>query len=187
MNNMIEKFELPMVMGRRDDGTDWVADLASFPHILIGGMAGSGKSSFLRSALAGFITNRSSEELKLIIYDGKACEWMDIKPTFPYLLAPVMMQNMCCVLAWSVREIERRQKLFEQTGCSGLCEFNRRDGTGRAREFSSPSAGWHVGTRVRSVHFRRGMAEDRCGQDVAIREQNPGRGRFRGDGQTLAA
>ena len=127
MNDMIDRFELPMVMGRWDDGTDRVADLASFPHILIGGMAGSGKSSFLRSALAGFIQNRSPEELKLIIYDGNACEWMDIKPTFPYLLAPVMTQNLCCVLAWSVREIERRQKLFEQAGCSGLCEFNRRD------------------------------------------------------------
>ena len=91
MNDMIEKFELPLVMGRRSDGADWVANLASFPHILIGGMAGSGKSSFLRSALVGFIQNRSPEELKLIIYDGKACVWMDIKPTFPYLLALVMM------------------------------------------------------------------------------------------------
>ena len=52
MNEEMEKMTLPIRFGKDMDGRDVVRDLAKLPHLLIGGMTGSGKVVW-RGMLAG--------------------------------------------------------------------------------------------------------------------------------------
>ncbi|MBR0241777.1 MAG: DNA translocase FtsK 4TM domain-containing protein, partial [Kiritimatiellae bacterium] len=61
------KAELPLLFGKRADGKELVADLASMPHMLVAGATGQGKSVCLNSLICGLLMTRTPEQLKLIM------------------------------------------------------------------------------------------------------------------------
>jgi len=121
------KAELPLLFGKRADGKELVADLASMPHMLVAGATGQGKSVCLNSLICGLLMTRTPEQLKLIMVDPKSVEFTPYA-TIPHLLVPVITDNRKVVfsLHWAVAEMEKRLKMFARARVRNIYDFNRR-------------------------------------------------------------
>ena len=121
------KAELPLLFGKRADGKELVADLASMPHMLVAGATGQGKSVCLNSLISGLLMTRTPEQLKLIMVDPKCVEFTPYS-NIPHLLVPVITDNRKVVfsLHWAVAEMEKRLKLFARAKVRNIYDFNHR-------------------------------------------------------------
>ena len=121
------KAELPLLFGKRADGKELVADLASMPHMLVAGATGQGKSVCLNSLISGLLMTRTPEQLKLIMVDPKCVEFTPYA-SIPHLLVPVITDNRKVVfsLHWAVAEMEKRLKLFARAKVKNIYDFNHR-------------------------------------------------------------
>ena len=119
--------ELPLLFGKRADGKELVADLASMPHMLVAGATGQGKSVCLNSLICGLLMTRTPEQLKLIMVDPKSVEFTPYS-AIPHLLVPVITDNKKVVfsLHWAVAEMEKRLKLFARARVRNIYDFNHR-------------------------------------------------------------
>ncbi|MBQ9266414.1 MAG: DUF87 domain-containing protein [Bacilli bacterium] len=102
------------------------ADLLDFPHMLVCGTTGSGKSIFMHSVIMSLIMRNSTDELKLIMVDPKRVEFSKYKE-MPHLLCPPINDPMKAYHALNklVDEMEARYTLFEETGVSNLKQYNQ--------------------------------------------------------------
>lgn len=120
-------FNLPFIVGVDDFGNDVVLELARLPHVLVGGAAGQGKSMCLNSLIAGLISTKSPDEVRLMIYDPKCVEftWAG---ELPYLVLPVITSDsrMLFALRWIDCEMEKRLKMFARACCRNITDFNAR-------------------------------------------------------------
>ena len=121
------KAELPLLFGKRADGKELVADLASKPHMLVAGATGQGKSVCLNSLICGLLMTRTPEQLKLIMVDPKSVEFA-FYSAIPHLLVPVITDNRKVVfsLHWAVAEMEKRLKMFMRARVKNIYDFNHR-------------------------------------------------------------
>ncbi len=121
------KAELPLLFGKRADGKELVADLATMPHMLVAGATGQGKSVCLNSLINGLLMTRTPEQLKLIMVDPKCVEFTPYS-SIPHLLVPVITDNRKVVfsLHWAVAEMEKRLKLFARAKVRNIYDFNHR-------------------------------------------------------------
>ena len=131
------KAELPLLFGKRADGKELVADLASMPHMLVAGATGQGKSVCLNSLICGLLMTRTPEQLKLIMVDPEQLKLIMVDPkcveftpysAIPHLLVPVITDNRKVVfsLHWAVAEMEKRLKMFARARVRNIYDFNHR-------------------------------------------------------------
>ena len=101
-----------------------ILDLSQFPHLLIGGIAGSGKSSFLHALLLGFLYRNSPADLKLILVDtkGEFTEYDDI----PHLAVPIISkaENAIASLDWLCKEMIRRYTAMSKVNEIDISGYN---------------------------------------------------------------
>lgn len=71
--NTNDKLAIPL--GRDENNNLCYASLAQMRNILIGGSSGSGKSTFLHSAIISLASRNGPEDLKLILIDDSNCEF----------------------------------------------------------------------------------------------------------------
>ena len=121
------KAELPLLFGKRADGKELVADLASMPHMLVAGATGQGKSVCLNSLICGLLMTKTPDQLKLIMVDPKMVEFTPYA-AIPHLIVPVITENKKVVfsLHWAVVEMEKRLKLFSRARVRNIYDFNHR-------------------------------------------------------------
>ncbi|MCL2808056.1 MAG: DNA translocase FtsK [Coriobacteriia bacterium] len=118
---------LALAIGKDVEGAAIVADLASMPHLLIGGTTGSGKSVAVNSIIMSLLMRTTPEEVRLIMIDPKRVELTLYNGT-PHLYVPVVTDaaQAASALAWCVAEMERRLKLFEKHAVKNIKQFNSR-------------------------------------------------------------
>jgi len=80
---------LAIGLGRGRRGALWV-DLASLPHLLIGGMTGGGKSVFLRQALTHLVLDHQPRSLRLLCLDLKGGVELASFGDLPHAICPVV-------------------------------------------------------------------------------------------------
>ncbi|MBZ0137496.1 MAG: DNA translocase FtsK [Planctomycetes bacterium] len=119
------KMELPMAFGKDALGQPVIRDLASMPHLLVGGATGQGKSVFENVMLASLLMSRTPFDLRLVMVDPKQVEFTPYHDV-PHLLAPVIddSRRAVSVFEWVVEEMERRYSLLKNAGCRKLTEYN---------------------------------------------------------------
>jgi DNA segregation ATPase FtsK/SpoIIIE, S-DNA-T family len=66
---------LPLSLGSDSSGSEVVVDLHTLPHMLIGGMVGSGKSVLLHNIPNSLISEVGPGRLRLILCDFKYVEF----------------------------------------------------------------------------------------------------------------
>ena len=121
---------LPVVLGQRPDGQMVTADLATFPHLLVAGVTGSGKSVFLRNLLVCLTAKHPPEQLQLMIVDPKRTDFA-MFGGLPHLMdgqrvlldAREAQQKL---LALIHEEMPRRQDIIGKARVFNIQEFNRR-------------------------------------------------------------
>ena len=133
--------ELPLLFGKRADGRELIADLASMPHMLVAGATGQGKSVCLNSLICGLLMTRTPEQLKLIMVDPKMVEFTPYA-AIPHLIVPVITENKKVVfsLHWAVAEMEKRLKLFARARVRNIYDFNHRPNVTQADMFGNDTA-----------------------------------------------
>ncbi len=123
------KSPLSVALGKNVSGRPQVADLARMPHVLIAGATGSGKSVLIHSFISSLLFRTTPEEVRLILADPKRVE-LSVYSDIPHLLTPVILDadKMLPTLQWSVKEMERRYKLFQNAGAKDIDSYNEISG-----------------------------------------------------------
>jgi FtsK/SpoIIIE family len=106
-------------------------------HLLLAGMAGSGKTEWLRAAIAGLIVTNTPATLRLLIIDPKRSAF-DALRNSPFLLSPIIYpdeHSIAQVLSRLGDEMDRRYKLLDETGQYSLAGYIQRKKKRLARIF----------------------------------------------------
>ena len=122
----VKKHPLAVAFGKSINGKIVSADFNDFPHILVAGTTGSGKSVFVNSLITTLIMRNSPDDLKLILIDPKQVEFTKYRD-IPHLLCPVVndANQAKLVLQKLVDEMNDRYALFSNAeGCTSLKEYN---------------------------------------------------------------
>ena len=105
------------IFGKATDGTNIEAPISTFPHALITGATGSGKSVFINSLLTIMMAVSHPDEVKLIIIDPKGNEFGNYKG-LPYMLTdPIIdLSDSASALEYLATEMDYRLQLFQKYG-----------------------------------------------------------------------
>ncbi len=119
------KYNLQIPFGMSIEGKVVSADLSAFPHMLVAGTTGSGKSIFMHGIIMSLIMRNRPEDLKLVMVDPKRVEMGKYKD-LPHLLCPIVKEPSHAKVCMDklCTEMDRRYGLFEAAGVSGIREFN---------------------------------------------------------------
>ena len=109
------------------------------PHLLVAGTAGSGKSEWMRTALAGLLLRNTPESLQLVLIDPKRSAFNGLEGS-PYLyqdwdvLHP-LDRSMPEVLDVLIDEMNNRNLSFKQQGVDDLAGYVTKTGRPLPRIF----------------------------------------------------
>lgn len=101
------------------------ADYADFPHMLVAGGTGSGKSVFIQGIITTLIMRNSPEELRLVIVDPKQVDFVPYHD-IPHLLTPIVdngskaricLQKLC-------DEMDKRYTTLRLAGVNKIERYN---------------------------------------------------------------
>ncbi len=112
-------------LGKDIAGSCVVADIAKFPHVLIAGQTGSGKSVCINSLILSILYKANPDEVKLIMVDPKMVE-LGIYNGIPHLLIPVVTdpKHAAGALNWAVIEMQNRYNLLKDNNVRNLKGYN---------------------------------------------------------------
>ncbi|RQP04058.1 MAG: hypothetical protein D1H97_19970, partial [Paracoccus sp. BP8] len=120
------KEALPWALGVGIGGETLVVDIAKFPHLLMAGTTGSGKSVAMNTLIASLLKKLPPDECKFVMIDPKQLE-LAVYANIPHLLMPVVTDPEKAVeaLQWTVSEMERRYAQMAQVGVRNISGFNK--------------------------------------------------------------
>ncbi|GHS90332.1 hypothetical protein AGMMS49957_16090 [Synergistales bacterium] len=121
------KFILPLPMGVLVDSKHLVCGLEDMPHMLVAGTTGSGKSVFTNTCILSMCSQRTPDELRLILVDPKQVEFA-IYEGLPHLLSRPVSEPKKAIsaLAWAVQEMESRSEAFAKARVRNLASYNEK-------------------------------------------------------------
>lgn len=127
-----KKSNLTLPLGRDVAGTPFAADLKDMPHLLIAGATGAGKSVSINSMIISLLYQNSPQDLRLILVDPKRVEFTHYNG-IPHLLSPVVfdVDKTISALKWTVAEMDRRFRLFQETNRRNIEVYNANPPNGR--------------------------------------------------------
>ena len=120
-----KKKPLAVAFGKHIDGSICWANISDFPHALVSGTTGSGKSVFIQSIICTLIMRNSPDDLKLVLVDPKQVEMASYRD-IPHLLCPVIsdMQKAKVMIDKLVQEMNDRYSIFEENLVRSITEYN---------------------------------------------------------------
>lgn len=127
-----KKSNLTLALGRDVAGTPYAADLKNMPHLLIAGATGAGKSVCINSIIISLLYQNSPQDLRLILVDPKRVEFTHYNG-IPHLLSPVVhdVDKTISALKWTVAEMDRRFRLFQETNRRNIEAYNTNPPNGK--------------------------------------------------------
>lgn len=116
---------LQIAIGKDVEGESIVSNLATMPHLLIGGTTGSGKSVAINGMIMSILMRATPSEVRMIMIDPKRVEFTPYNG-IPHLYVPVVTEarEAASVLSWAVAEMERRLKVFSGIGARNIGQYN---------------------------------------------------------------
>jgi DNA segregation ATPase FtsK/SpoIIIE-like protein len=118
--------EFMIPFGKSISGEYVEADFLKFPHLLVSGTTGSGKSIFMHTLILTLIMRNKISDLRLILIDPKRVEFNKYK-NLPFLLCPPINDgdDAYLVLDELVKVMEERFTLMDNIGVEDLKQYNK--------------------------------------------------------------
>ena len=118
--------KLPLALGQELNGHWVIPDLAQLRHLLIAGISFE-KDNCIHSVLAGLLSVRTPDEMRLILMDGTMNQ-LSRYGKLPHLLSPLLKTNKRIdrALLWAVDEFDSRVELLRQAGVRDIDAYNER-------------------------------------------------------------
>ena len=122
---LVKNQGLTIEVGRDEQGRDVAVDLATLPHLLIGGATGQGKSVFLHSLICSLVQDHSPKEVEMVLMDPKRVEFL-VYAQLPHLHAHIAYGPECGTAMMKHIEsvMDGRFSLFAEKGCGNITEYN---------------------------------------------------------------
>ena len=124
---MNSKDPLLVPVGLDVEGKVKYSSVADFPHGLIAGSSGSGKSVYLSCFIASLLYKNTPETLRFFFIDPKQVDLSQFDG-IPHLLSPIVTDPKEGVnsIKWLIDEMERRNTIFRSIpGITKLSEYNK--------------------------------------------------------------
>lgn len=120
------KTALAVPFGKDISGNVIQANFNEFPHCLVAGTTGSGKSIFIHTIILSLMMRNSPDDLKFVMIDPKQVELTFYEDT-PHLLTPIITDPIKAknVLNKLVDEMERRYSLIRQVNVQNLSSYEK--------------------------------------------------------------
>ena len=117
---------LPLAIGVCAQGEPVILDLAKLPHLLVAGSTGSGKSVGMNAMLLTLITQKSPEDLRLVLIDPKILEFARYEQ-LKHLACPVITEPTQAfgVLKWCVALMEDRYQILAKMHVRHITEYHQ--------------------------------------------------------------
>ncbi len=112
--------------GKSISGEYVEADFLKFPHLLVSGTTGSGKSVFMHTLILSLIMRNKIGDVRLILIDPKRVEFNRYR-NMPFLLCPPINngEDAYLVLDELVNVMEERFDLMDNIGVEELKQYNK--------------------------------------------------------------
>ncbi len=132
--------KLTVALGKDIAGIPVVGDLAKMPHLLVGGMTGSGKSVGVNAMILSILYKAAPDEVRFIMIDPKMLE-LSVYEGIAHLLCPVVtdMREAGNALNWCVAEMEKRYRLLSHMGVRNLSGYNEKIQAAKAEGKNIPN------------------------------------------------
>ena len=129
---LVKNQGLMVVVGRDGQGRDVTMDLATLPHLLIGGSTGQGKSVFLHSLICSLVQNNSPEQVRFVLIDPKRVEF-GVYAKLPHLYSPIVYESeqVVTMLKHVESEMDKRLDFFRLKGCRSIADFYKANAEAR--------------------------------------------------------
>lgn len=117
---------LGSALGENISGEVVICDIADMPHILIAGTTGAGKSVCVNSIIMSILFRATPSEVRLVMIDPKAVEFM-IYNGIGHLLLPVVTdpKKAAGALAWACTEMDKRYNLLSENNVRDIKSYNK--------------------------------------------------------------
>lgn len=116
-----------VIAGVKANGEPLVIDFATFPHLLIAGASGGGKSVAINAMIHSIFLKATPDQIRMAMIDPKFVEFEPYKES-PYLFTPIInrMENAFAFLTYLADvEMDRRYAIFEKfSGVKDMAGFN---------------------------------------------------------------
>ena len=115
-------------VGRDELSNNFVLNIPKLAHLLVAGVAGSGKSNLLHSIISNLSSGISPSDLKFILIDSKRVE-LNVYNQLPHLLTPVITDAKKTVLAlkWAGKEMDRRLEILKSENVRDIESYRSMD------------------------------------------------------------
>ncbi len=129
------KMELPIVIGRTIQNTNFVFDLAKAPHLLVAGATGQGKSVGLNAIITSLLYTKHPAELKFVMIDPKMVEFSTYAGLEKHFLAKMESEDDAIItdpkkavytLHALEQEMSERLQLCKKAGARNIVEYNNK-------------------------------------------------------------
>lgn len=116
---------LAFAVGKDIAGKPIVYDIDKFPHILIAGATGSGKSVCINTLIMSVIYKAHPDDVKFIMIDPKVVE-LSVYNGIPHLVLPVVTdaKKAAATLNYAVNEMMERYKKFADLNVREISAYN---------------------------------------------------------------
>jgi len=123
--NYDKEITIPIAYGERSNGSPYIFDLMTAPHILIGGATGSGKSVALSIMISNILFNYSPKDIELYLIDPKLVEFT-IFENLPHLGMSISKtaEEANQILISLVATMKERYTLFEKSKVKNINSYN---------------------------------------------------------------
>ncbi|MDI6839509.1 MAG: DNA translocase FtsK 4TM domain-containing protein [bacterium] len=119
--------KLGFALGKNIAGEPVCADIASFPHLLIAGATGSGKSVCINAMVASILYRVQPSELRFLMIDPKRLE-LPVYNGIPHLVRPVISdaKEALSALKEIIEWMEFRYREFAKAGVRDIDGYNQK-------------------------------------------------------------
>jgi DNA segregation ATPase FtsK/SpoIIIE-like protein len=126
MEFLTHKGAIPIAIGKDLYGFPLIGDLTEFPHLLVAGSSGTGKSVFLNCLILSILYKTTPEDVRMLLIDPKMVEFSPYQ-NLPNLLIGETVKEIgqaITALRWAAKEIDKRNAFFSERNCRNIKHYN---------------------------------------------------------------